>query len=291
MIFPNGVILKDNLYTSYIEITQFINNLVSEEFTGYVKLSFWEYYGYIFLDNGNIINAMEVSGTTKKELKGGKVAYQNLLHKCRDNDGQISVHQLESEQTVTCAMVTGRQPLHEGLTTDYVKLNKLISKVQDEENWGYIEILINDDQGEGSIFFGEGILRENAYADSSGNIIEGDAALEKLLELSEKHGAVFSVYKTDIEHAYMLQSQQAVSQDEEMIDPAFLDQISDELTKLVGPMGPIIVEEKVEELDASLDQFPKSKTNQLLELLEPEIDDGEKMKAFTETFFALLKNY
>ncbi len=293
MIFPKGIVLQDNLYTSYIEITQFINNLITEEFSGYLQLGFWEYRGFIFFDNGNIINAIEVTGSAQKEYHGGKTAYQNLIDRCGEKDGEISVHQLDSERIVTCAMVTGAVVLHQDLTTDYVKLSKLIDKVQEEENWGYIEININDEQGEGVVFFGEGVLRDTVYANMAGDaaIIDGDKALEMLLDLSEKYGAVFSVYKTDIDHAYALQSEQAISKDELMVDPAFIDDVADELIKILGPMGPIIVEEKVEELDATVDQFPKGKANQLLALLEPEIDDQAKMKSFTEMFFAILKRY
>lgn len=289
MIFPEGKIIHNNLYTTYLDINHFTDNLINDQFTGYLKVNFWEYQAYLFFDSGNIINAIEESGTDSKKRKVGRDAYQSIMGKCREKDGELSVHQLTSERTVTLATITGGKALHEDLSTEYVTLDKLIAKVQNEEEWGYIEVDINDNNGKGLIFFGEGIIQEAALEDPSGKILEKDNAVNKLLEYSQQSGATFSVYQTTLDSAYLLQIEEIEEGPADIVSLDFIDAITNELTKILGPMAGIILEEKIEELSGSPEKLPRSKINNLLSLLEAEVNDPAKMKAFTENFFDTLQ--
>ena len=290
MIFPKGNVLHSNLYTTYLEITHFVDNLSNDQFTGYLKIDFWEYQAYLFFDSGNIINAIEEMGSEVKTRKVGKEAFRSALHKCKEQDGELSVHQLSSERTVTLATITGGKPLHEDLSTEYVKLDKLINKVQTEEEWGYIEVSINNNNGRGLIFFGDGIIQEAAVESMDGGILEGDEAVNALLEYSERMGATFSVYQTTLESAYLLQTQEMTEGPVDVVSIEFIDAITDELTKYLGPMAGIILDEKIEDLGATPEEFPRAKINNLLSLIEEEVQDPVKMKAFTERFFDLLQS-
>ena len=60
MIFPEGEVVHKNLSTSYTSLNGLLMSLKSEDFSGYVKMGFMDYEAVLFMDSGDIINAVEV---------------------------------------------------------------------------------------------------------------------------------------------------------------------------------------------------------------------------------------
>lgn len=275
MIFPQGEILHANLFTSYLNINELMSNLAADEFTGYIEVKFWDYQGFIFFDQGNSINALEeVGGSTITSRKTGKQAQTSILAKSKEKDGEVSVHMLDNEKLITIASVVNRKLLHEDLTTDYVKLEKFIEKLVEEEPSGYIEITIGDSRGMGVVFFGDGEISD-AIFDEKGTKCYGEEAIDKMLDLCEAERAVFNVYKTDI----MATSSTVTS---EPASPDFFDQFEQNLTTIMGPMAAIIVDEAIENMGEVRDSFPKSRIVELIEKVSNEIGDPGQQSSFIQ---------
>ncbi len=274
MIFPPGEILHSNLFTSYLNINELISNLTGDKFTGYIEVKFWDYRGFIFFDSGNPINALEeIGGDNVTGWKTGKQAHSSIINKSRDKDGEVSVHLIEDDKLITLASVVNRKVLHEDLTTDYVKLEKLIEKLVQEEPSGYIDIKINKNKGKGVIFFGEGDIQDSILEEGKAQPMHGEEALVKILDLCETNGAVFNVYKTDM----MATSATIVT---EPIAGAFFDGLIQELTTLMGPMAGMIIDEVVEGFGESRNTFPKTRADELIDKVAKEIGDAGQQKQF-----------
>lgn len=272
MIFPQGEILHNNLFTSYLNINELMTNLADDQFTGYIEVKFWDYQGFIFFDQGNPINALEeIGGASVTTRKTGKQAQTSIQVKCKEKDGEVSVHLLDNEKLITIASVVNRKILHEDLTTDYVKLEKFITKLVEEEPSGYIEIKI-DDVGYGVIFFGEGEIQDAIFDDKTGKIY-GEDALVKILDICESKRAVFNVYKTDI----MATSSTITT---EPVTAGFFNLFDQALTTIMGPMASIIIDEIVENMGETRESFPKSRVDELIDKVSKEISDPKQTSSF-----------
>ncbi len=280
MIFPQGEILHSNLFTSYLNINELISNLCADEFTGYVEVKFWDYQGFIFFDGGNPLNALEeIGGAEVTDRKTGKQAQTSIITKSKEKDGEVSVHMLDNEKLITIASVVNRKLLHEDLTTDYVKLEKLIEKLVEEEPSGYIDINISHDKGNAIIFFGDADIQDSIL-DVKGNIIYGEEALVKILDLCETHGAVFNVYKTD-----MMATSSTVAS--EPVDTEYFTKFDQQLTTIMGPMAALIIDEIIDDMGENRGTFPKNRVEELIEKVSLEVSDPGQQDTFVENAKAI----
>jgi hypothetical protein len=62
----------------------------------------------------------------------------------------------------------------------------------------------------------------------------------------------------------------------------FFSAVETELARSMGPIAPIIVEDKLAEFGESRDSFPKDKAEALVHAIGEEIEDGEERASFTE---------
>ena len=54
---------------------------------------------------------------------------------------------------------------------------------------------------------------------------------------------------------------------QQTVSPNFFDLMSQELTAIIGPRAPVIVRERVAALGESMEKFPKTRLDGLLEIL------------------------
>lgn len=250
--------------------------MTEEEFTGYIEVKFWDYQGFIFFDQGNPINALEeVGGSEVLSRKTGKQAQTSILTKSKEKDGEVSVHILDNEKLITIASVVNRKLLHEDLTTDYVKLEKLIEKLVEEEPSGYIDISISVTKGIGIIFFGDGDFQDAILDEKRGAVLYGEEALVKIYELCETKGAIFNVYKTD-----MMATSSTIAS--EPVDPSFFSVFGRSLTTIMGPMAALIIDEFIEDMGETLEIFPKNRIDELIDQISQEIGDENQRNDFVE---------
>lgn len=195
MVIPKGKAVHEDLSTSYTDIQHLLSDLSQNSFTGYCQVNFWEYRGTLFLDRGRIINALEEIGDTK--ISGDK-AIKNIQEKAKEKDGTVSVYVLPDEMVATLASVLNSKVKYRELTTELTSLEKLISKLKKEEHSGYVEVLLNNDNGHGCIYFQDGRAMESVFQAADGEVISGPSGLKKILGLSTEVGAIFNAYESDI---------------------------------------------------------------------------------------------
>ena len=66
------------------------------------------------------------------------------------------------------------------------------------------------------------------------------------------------------------------------VNGTFFSQVERELTRLIGPMATLVLEEKVAALGHTREAFPRDKAQQLVERLAAEIEDEDKRPGFQQ---------
>ncbi len=199
MIFPKVRVLYENLNTSFTNAGELLLNLKSNSVTGYMQVSFWEYEGILFLDNGNIINAIE---ETEGRRKTGQDAVSNVTARAKTRDGSINVYGLSGEMVTMLSGVVESEVVHKDLSTDYTSLDKLIVKLQDEGHTGYIEVILKNERGSGIIFLQAGETIESILS-NGGEVVSGTEILSRIVQTASTLGATFNVYKATPEEAFI----------------------------------------------------------------------------------------
>ncbi|NIS61853.1 MAG: hypothetical protein GTO13_14485 [Proteobacteria bacterium] len=194
MIFPKGEVIHKNLSTSYTNLNGLLLSLKSEDFSGYIKIGFLDYEAFLFMDSGDVINAIEQMGDRKRI---GQRAITNIISKAKEQDGVISVYQLSPEMVTVLASTLKREILYKDLSTDFTSLQRLIDKLGDARHTGYIEIALKNGKGTGVIFFQEGEPIETILTRKDGHLISGRNLLGRILEDAQGAGVVFHVYRAD----------------------------------------------------------------------------------------------
>jgi len=73
------------------------------------------------------------------------------------------------------------------------------------------------------------------------------------------------------------------------IDNEFFDRLNDEFIEVIGPMGPVIVDEKISTLNETRESFPRNKVADLVEQISTEIEDEEQRMNFQKIMLDLLR--
>ena len=197
MIFPKREPVYQNLNTSFTNFGELLLDLKENSFTGVVQISYWEYEGVLLLDNGNIINAIqEINGN----VMTGQVAVKSVTDKAKEKDGAISVYQQNGEMITMLAGVARSEILHENLSTEFTSLEALISKLQNEEHTGYIEVCFEASDQKGYIFLLTGKVIEALFS-VRGEELHRAAVLNQIMTMTTTAGAVLNVYQATVEEA------------------------------------------------------------------------------------------
>src|SRR4030042_5854083 len=196
MILPKGETVHENLRTAYVDLNSFLQTLKSDNFTGYLQVSFWDYEGILFLEAGEIVNAIE---EVQGKRKGGEEAVANIILKSKQKDGRINVYKLMPEMVTILASATMKEATYKDLSTEFTSLDKLFEKLNKESHSGYIDILLNDNKAKGIIFFQNGEISEVVMSDEKSGLIYGKDKLHNIIDDVLKTGATFNVYRAGLD--------------------------------------------------------------------------------------------
>jgi hypothetical protein len=237
MIFPQGDVAYENLRTAFVDLNSFLQTLKEDNFTGYLQLSFWDYEGILFLEAGEIVNAIvEAQG----KRRGGEEAMENIIRMSKQKDGRINVYRLIPEMVTILASTTMNEATYKDLSTEFTSLDKLLDKLSKENHSGFIDIKLNDKKGWGIILFQEGEIVEAVLADEKSAWVSGKNSLDKIIEEVQKTGATFNVYRATLEggndRAAMAQSQDVQSVVLEVMQEVvrIIESVVDSLAKRTG---------------------------------------------------------
>jgi hypothetical protein len=198
MIYPKVEVVYENMNTSFTNFGELISDLSANDFTGSVKVGFWEYEGNLFIDNGNVVNAVEeING----ERVTGKTAVKRLMEKAKEKGGSISVYTLTEEMVTVLSSVVQSELLYKDLTTDFTSIEGLITKLRKEDQTGYMEVDIGGGSRKAYIYFLSGEIND-CLLTSGGDEISGVNMLHRIIEASSSQGATFNVYRAAIEESF-----------------------------------------------------------------------------------------
>ena len=196
MILPKGDVAYENLRTAFVDLNSFLQTLKEDNFTGYLQISLWDYEGILFLEAGEIVNAIEEA---QGKRKGGEEAMENIILMSKQKDGRINVYRLVPEMVTILASTTMKEATYKDLSTEFTSLDRLLEKLSKENHSGYIDIVLNDNKGKAIILFQEGAIVEAVMSDEKSGGVAGKDIVSKIMEDVQKTGATFNVYRAGLE--------------------------------------------------------------------------------------------
>jgi len=197
MIYPQGETIYQNLSTEYTDLPQLLSTLKPKGFSGIVEVEVTGKKGVFFMVSGDVINAaFDIENDPPAII--GEEATQKLFAISSRNNGILNVYQAPSIEVEFAAnALVKTEPLFKDLSTDFVKIDQFIKKLQDEKFTGYMEIFIKKNQSTGklSIKAGETAGLQIISRSGSPSFFEKEMILPTLEE-SVKQGATFNVYRS-----------------------------------------------------------------------------------------------
>jgi hypothetical protein len=198
MLLPKGKPVYESLNTSFTSFGKLLLDLKSNGFTGYVHISFWDYEAALFMDSGNIINAIEETGGARKTSHD---AVGSITAKVNQKDGSISVYGLSPKKVTMLASTVKSEVRYKDLNTEFTSLEKLISKLKSEGHTGYIEVKMAGGDGLAIVFLENGEVVESILS-MQDEAVSGDSILPHIIENASGMGADFNVYNAAIEESF-----------------------------------------------------------------------------------------
>jgi hypothetical protein len=188
---PKGKPMHEKLSTTFVRMEGLLEELKAENFSGYVYLNFPQTSGYLFIQDGSVINAAEISG---QDQRAGMAIQEQLLRLSQQTKGTLSVYYLQKEIVQTLAGIADGEAVYNNLTSDWANLAKLIKKLASERRAYFINLVFEAVNQKRGLIFIEGDKVEAACATGEDHLL-GPEALNRLTKDSETEVAIFSVYR------------------------------------------------------------------------------------------------
>ena len=198
MILPLGKVAYENLNTSFTDFSGFLEDLRANSFTGYIRVSFWQYDGAVFMDSGSIMNAVEEMDGRRAS---GPQAVTSIMQRAQERDGNLSAYALSAEVLTMLVSALQSEVVFRDLNTDFSSLDQLIAKLESEGHTGYIEVAVREGKGNALIFMKSGQVVESVFS-AAGDVVSGLRVLPHIVETVASVGATFNVYRTSYEEAF-----------------------------------------------------------------------------------------
>ena len=186
---PKGKPMHEKLSTKFVRMEGLLEELQAESFNGYIMLNFPQTSGFLFIQDGKVVNAAEVAGP---DQRAGMAIQEQLLRLSQQTKGTLSVYYLQKEIVQTLAAIADGEAVYHNLTSDWANLGKLIKKLSAERRTYFINLAV-EETARGLIYVdGEKI---EAACTAGGDHLLGEDALTRLTQDSENTIATFSVYR------------------------------------------------------------------------------------------------
>jgi hypothetical protein len=75
----------------------------------------------------------------------------------------------------------------------------------------------------------------------------------------------------------------------EIVQESFFEHLTENFNEVIGPIGPVIIDDEIKLLGETRDAFPQSKAAELVERISLEISDGGKRADFQKKMLSLLR--
>ena len=188
---PKGKPMHEKLSTSFVRMDGLLEELKAEKFSGYILLSFPNLNGYIFVQDGVVVNAAEVTGN---EQRSGVAVKEHLFSLSQQAKGTLSVYFIQKEIVQTLSGIADGEKVYENLSTDWANLGKLIKHLSAEKKTYFFSVTFSSPDNKRGMIFVEGDKVEAICSIGDDQNI-GKDALDKILADCENEPAQFTLYR------------------------------------------------------------------------------------------------
>ncbi|MGD9897605.1 MAG: hypothetical protein AB7T22_00630 [Calditrichaceae bacterium] len=237
-----------NLATQYTHMWLLIKDLKESRFSGYLKLEFWGYEGFLIFDTGNIVQAYEQKG---KQIGSGIQALLGIYNRFREKDGSISTFLVDYELVPFLLAMFQNKILDEKKNLNSDNLEKYIQESSKKTDYGFINIIFGDQQARASIYLMNGGVAASVLNNNAGKQVfeKGMARLfKKILQIAETIDTNISLESCDALRSY--EESQKFS---ELLELLEVSEIMLELkNRIVNAIAPLDEHENMEALFSGL---------------------------------------
>jgi len=164
-LLPAGKSLHGMLATHYTRLRSLIHDLRESRFSGYLKLEFWEYEGFLIFDTGNIVQSYERDGDS---LKSGVKALLNIEKRFLERDGSISTFAVDGEFV---PFLFGKFENTVIKETDNLSKNEFLDFINESKlsiDLGFIDVVFGQNRMWASIYLLNGQVVASASKNNEG---------------------------------------------------------------------------------------------------------------------------
>lgn len=194
---PKGKPVHKELSSTFVDMRKLLEELKSTGFSGVVELVGLKHEGEILLDNGTATNVW-IRGD--QELLG-KHNLAKVLDLGKQETLLISTFMLPPESVAFLSGFLGSQLVLEHLSSEFTEPRKLINKFEQEQGDFFVEVTFQKNLGSGMIFIQDGQAMEAIMSLMGKELITGESAIRELIDASRELGAIFNVYKGQLQAA------------------------------------------------------------------------------------------
>ncbi|HOW55051.1 MAG TPA: hypothetical protein PLR60_10400 [Syntrophorhabdaceae bacterium] len=196
MIYPQGKTIHQNLSAEYTDVPQLLSTLKANGFSGVVEIETVDKKGVFFVAAGQVVNAA-IGIDSDPPAKVGDEALSELFILAKQSQGVLHVFELTTAEIELATGPLKSELLFQDLSTDFIRMDQFVIKLNNEKHTGYIEIFNKEKKQIGTLSFREGEVVGLKLISSSGqtSLFEREA-VEPALEEAVKDGAVFNVYRS-----------------------------------------------------------------------------------------------
>ncbi|MBL8150570.1 MAG: hypothetical protein JNN15_11645 [Blastocatellia bacterium] len=191
MHVPKGKPVHEHLKTSYVNVPALLADLQVTGFTGYLYLTFPSVRGYVFISNGEILNALD-EGLDR--VRRGVEAIDAILLRASSPDGVVYLYSHKESVIESISSRIEGEVVYKDLESDFTDLKKLMDKLlKQQETTFYVEVEFAS--GETGIIYTKDGKLESVLSLSSGEILESEEGFDKTLSMLSEKTATFHVYR------------------------------------------------------------------------------------------------
>lgn len=194
MLLPRNEPVFDGLRTSFLRFDGLLSELRNDALCGFVSVEFAEYSGAILVDFGEAISATEVAGGVETH---GAAALKSIVARACEPGGMVGVFRLSSGFVQLAATVGTGSPVYRDLSSTFTSIERLVSKLREDQFDGYIEATYSAPADHGLIFMRAGDVSEAVFERES-DIETGSEAVERIIAEANEREATYDVYHTGV---------------------------------------------------------------------------------------------
>lgn len=189
LVIPHHRPIIEGLDSYYLNVRKFFEHHQRELGTFGIHMKSPRVEGMVYFDSGQFLSAICLQSG---ETNFGEDAFARLMAATEKFNLSVSVYQLDPDMIFFWANALQAQPLYRALTTDITELERLITKMINEQLTGFIEIFVADDSASGIMFFNNGKII-GASTNPSEDRESIDMVRSRLVEETNAKGGAFNV--------------------------------------------------------------------------------------------------